>query len=267
MFVSRVALAVSALILVTSAAMAADLPVKAPISAPPPPPVSYNWTGFYVGGNIGYGWGDNSATLRPSPDAASQSYWNPAFNAGAAPSRFGFNRSGVIGGVQVGYNYQINAWVLGVEADFQGANIDDTVNVSTARAPFVPGNFSSSQDLRWLGTIRGRMGAASDHFLVYATGGFAYGSVNYDLNFAFANSNDFHTISTTRTETGWTIGGGLEWAAWDRWSFKFEYLYVDLGNTSLVSTPGGRASNLATTLTEDFKNRYSIFRFGANYKF
>lgn len=249
------------------AASAADMPVKAPAHMAAPAPV-YNWTGMYVGANVGYGWGDNDATLGPSPDTYSQTFWNGAFAAGAAPSGFGFRQSGIIGGIGIGYNYQLNALVLGVETDFQGANVDDTITTATSGVPgFVSGAFSSSQDLRWLGTVRGRIGYAWDRVLLYATGGFAYGRVDYDLNFAFSATNDFHTISASRTETGWTVGGGVEWAHWDHWSVKLEYLYVDLGDTSLVSTPSGRATNLLSTLTEDFQNRYSIVRLGVNYKF
>ena len=251
----------------TQSASAADLPYKAPPVAAPMAP-AFSWTGFYVGGNIGYGWGDNGSRLHPSADTSSQNFWNPAFNAGAAPSVFDFSQSGVIGGIQIGYNHQFNNWVLGWEADFQGANIDDSASVATSGiVPFVDGFFSSSQDLRWLGTVRGRVGATWDRVLLYVTGGFAYGNVKYDLNFAFPGSDDFHSISANHTSPGWTVGGGLEWAAWDRWSFKVEYLYVDLGTTSLVSTPSGRAPNLLTTVTEDFDNKYSIVRVGANYRF
>jgi outer membrane immunogenic protein len=106
-----------------------------------------------------------------------------------------------------------------------------------------------------------------DPLLLYVTGGVAFGDVHYNLNFAFPGSNDFQSISSSNTETGWTIGAGAEWAFADSWSVKAEYLYVDLGNRSLVSIPAGRAANLATTLTENFQNRYNIVRVGLNYKF
>jgi outer membrane immunogenic protein len=254
------------MVLGATAALADGLPrygsIKdAPYVAP------FSWTGMYVGLNAGYGWGKNSASLAPSGDPASQAFWNPAFAAGAAPSGFSIDQDGFIGGGQIGYNWQSGTLVYGVEADIQGGSVDGSDAIATNVAPFVPGAFSSSQKLEWLGTIRGRLGLAADKLLVYVTGGFAYGSINHGLNFAFAASNDFHSIGTSNTETGWTLGGGAEWAFANNWTLKAEYLYVDLGDTTLTSTPAGRAANLATTLTERFENQYHIVRAGINYKF
>lgn len=249
-----------------SQANAADI---APVyKAPPPVVVTYNWTGFYVGGNAGYGWSNNDAALAPSPDATSHAFWNPAFAAGAAPSKFSLGPDGFIGGGQVGYNWQTGAWVFGLEADLQGADISASQSIATnVASAFVPGQFTGSQKLDWFGTARGRVGWAANNFLAYATGGFAYGHVKYGLNFAFPGSNDFQTISASNTATGWTVGGGFEWGAWSNWTFKVEYLYVDLGNESLVSVASGRAANLPTNLTMNFDNQYHIVRAGLNYRF
>jgi outer membrane immunogenic protein len=265
----KLLLASTALVACVAAAgaNAADLPApvyKAPASAP-----AYNWTGTYGGLNLGYGWGTaDDAQLGPSGDAASRVFWNPAFIAGAAPSRFQLAPSGVIGGAQLGYNWQFGTWVWGLEADFQGANITDSQSISTAGGgAFAPGSFSSSQNLDFLGTVRGRVGYTPvDRWLIYATGGLAYGQVNYNLSFNFPGSNDFQSIATSRTDVGWTLGAGLEWALDGKWTAKAEYLYVDLGDRTFASVPGGRAANLATTLSETFENRYSIVRVGLNYK-
>ena len=247
-------------------ANAADLPApvyKAPAFAP-----AYNWTGPYGGLNLGYGWGSAyDAQLGPSGDAASRMFWNPAFIAGAAPSRFNLAPNGVIGGAQLGYNRQFGAWVWGIEADFQGANISDSQSINTAVAGFAPGSFASGQNLDFLGTARGRLGYTPvDRWLIYATGGLAYGHVNYNLSFNFPGSNDFQSIATSNTDVGWTLGGGFEWALGSNWTAKAEYLYVDLGDRTFTSAPAGRAANLATTLSETFENRYSIVRVGLNYK-
>jgi outer membrane immunogenic protein len=245
-------------------AMAADMALKArPVAS-----AGYNWSGCYLGINGGYGWGDNNAHLQPSSDPRSQAFWNPAFNAGAAPSNFGYTTEGGLVGGQVGCNYQTGKFVFGIEGDIDWADISGSRSVSTLVPGFVQGNFSSGQTLHWLGTVRGRVGVTPvDRLLLYVTGGVAFGDVGYNLNFAFPGSNDFHSISTSNTETGWTIGAGAEWAVGNNWSVKAEYLYVDLGNRSLVSIPTGRAANVASTLTETFENKYNIVRVGLNYKF
>ena len=218
-------------------ASAADLAAKPYTKAPPPVPPSYSWTGCYVGANGGYGWGSNTATLAPSPDPASQAFWLPAFAAGAAPSTFRYSTSGGLAGGQVGCNYQTGKFVFGGEADIDWANLKGSQAITTSGiGGFVPGFFSSGQTLNWLGTVRGRAGfAVTDQLLIYATGGLAYGNVNYNLSFAFPNTNDFHTISASSTSVGWTVGAGTEWAFAPSWSVKFEYLYADLGNKSFVS--------------------------------
>jgi outer membrane immunogenic protein len=261
--------ALSAIAALTAPALAADM---APRYTKAPPPVLapvYTWTGCYVGVNGGWGWGRNNSFLRPSADAASQAFWNPAFTAGAAPSFFRYDTDGGLAGGQVGCNYQTGRFVLGLEADIDWTDIKGSQTIATSGVPgFVPGFFSSGQNLHWLGTVRGRAGfLPSDQLLLYVTGGVAFGEVGYNLNFAFPGSNDFHTISTSNTETGWTVGAGAEWAFANSWSVKAEYLYVDLGNRTLTSIPSGRAANLATTLTEGFQNRYNIVRVGLNYKF
>lgn len=246
-------------------ASAADLPVKAP---PPVAPVP-TWTGCYIGANAGWGFGRAHDFLAPSPNSASLTFWDPAFAAGAAPSFFNYDTSGGIAGIQGGCNSQIGQLVLGAEGDFDWANIRGSQAIATSVPPgFVPGAFSSGQNLEWLGTIRGRLGyAPSNQWLFYFTGGMAFGQVGYNLAFAFPGSNDFQGISATRTEVGWTVGVGTEWAFTNSWSVKAEYLYVDLGNSAFVSFPAGRAANLATNLTEAFQNHYNIVRVGLNYKF
>ena len=138
-------------------ASAADLPVKAP---PPIAPVP-TWTGCYIGANGGWGFGKGHDNLAPAPTAASQAFWDPAFLAGAAPSHFNYDTSGGVAGIQGGCNNQIGSLVLGAEADIDWANIRGSDAFTTSFPPaFVPGAFSSSQNLKWLGTIRGRFGYA-----------------------------------------------------------------------------------------------------------
>lgn len=249
----------------TTATHAADLK---PVYKAPPAVTTYSWTGWYMGLNVGYGWSDNDATLAPSPDNWSQDFWNPAFNAGAAPSRFNISPDGFVGGGQIGYNWQSGVWVFGWEADFQGADVSGSHFIATSLGPvFAPGQFNGSQRLDWFGTVRGRVGWAANNVLAYVTGGMAYGHVKFGLNFAFPAADDFQTISASETAVGYALGGGVEWAAWSNWTLRLEYLYMDLGDESLISVPSGRAPNLASTLTMDFENRYHIVRAALNYKF
>jgi outer membrane immunogenic protein len=262
-----VILGLGLLAIATAPAIAADIPVKAPVRAPVVAP-AFSWTGFYIGVNAGYGWGSNTMNLRPSPDAISQAFWNPAFLAGAVPGAYGLKPDGFIGGGQIGYNMQFGTWLLGVEADLQYSNIKDSIAVATAGIPgFVPASFTASQDLRWLGTARGRIGVTWDALLIYATGGAAFGETNYGYTLSAPATLDFHTISASTTKFGWTVGGGLEYAFGGNWSVKGEYLYVDLDNETFLTVPSGRAANLLTSFTADYSNRYHIARLGLNYRF
>jgi outer membrane immunogenic protein len=270
--VSAVALALSA-----GSAMAADLPSRkeAPVYVPPPPPPPM-WTGFYAGLNIGGGWDANSGTSGASayydpnfPIASSPSTWvkpTPG-NIAVGPNLFYLpngstlgNAGGVLGGAQVGYNFQFNQFVLGVEADFQGTSISGNGSNSAQTLFPTPYSYSGSGNsyltplglvtganvnLSWFGTVRGRVGyLITPTLLIYGTGGFAYGQV------------DAWGFSTT--PTGWTAGGGVEWLFAPHWSAKVEYLYVDLSNC---------ANNGGWNIGQSFSPQINVVRAGINYHF
>jgi outer membrane immunogenic protein len=186
-----------------SPAFAADIPQAAPpvYRAPvvAPPPVVYNWTGFYLGVNGGGGWsrarGDDSAT----GDSLS------------------FNMSGPLVGGQIGFNYQVGMFVLGAEFDGQWANIKGSVTNGTE---------TDTVTMRSFITGRGRLGVAFDNFLLFATGGGAY---------VWGRTQFLDVLGTTDTFSwnrgGWTAGGGAE-AGFGPWSIKAEYLYIDVRETS-----------------------------------
>ena len=201
--------------LIASLAQAADLPRRA---APPvftPVPV-FTWTGFYAGLNVGYG---IDAERNRSPYVGSPSYVALA-NAGLVPAGYLFRPEGIIGGGQIGYNYQIGSVVLGVEADFQGSDIRSRALSTGAVAPgLVTG--ASRLDLDWFGTVRGRLGfVPSDRVLVYGTGGLIYGQerirsqlVAGALPGALAPaSGAIWAGARSDVRTGWTAGGGIEYA-------------------------------------------------------
>jgi outer membrane immunogenic protein len=215
-------------IVAAGAASAADLPSrKGPVEAPLYVPV-FTWTGFYVGANAGYAWGQVDST-----------------NLGVIGGFGGFDDpDGFIGGGQIGYNYQIGQWVVGLEADFQGTDL---------KASAAAGAFTASNEINWFGTVRGRVGYAFDRFLPYVTGGFAYGNVKNKL------TGPGFAISDDNTQYGWTIGGGLEYAFTNNLTAKLEYLYVDLDKES-INVPGGQ-------FTSNVETQFSVVRAGLNYKF
>ncbi len=236
-----------------AAASAADLPARMVTKAPPPPPPMFNWTGFYLGLNIGGSWGSQDVSL---------------VTPGATVTN-GNNVNGVIGGGQIGYNWQApnSPWVFGIEADIQGSGqrAAGTLIIPAipgAAAPGVPGSSIAYEDkLDWFGTVRGRIGWAmgdQGRVLPYITGGFAYGDGN--INGSGTAVGVPVTFSATKTYTGWTLGAGLEWAFWDRWSAKVEYLYIDFGNGPTIAlTP---AATITTGHLTD-----NIGRVGVNYHF
>jgi outer membrane immunogenic protein len=215
---SAIALALSA-----GTALAADLSSrKGPPEQISPPPV-VTWTGFYGGLDVGGGWSanNNADSLLPFIDPETRElFLLPGSGRGS-------NSSGGLGGGQIGYNYQFSPmFVVGAEADFQGASISysssNSVSYSAPASgntliPLLPNNGIVAVGLRWFGTVRGRAGfLLMPSLLIYGTAGFAYGDVLGDWT-GYGN-----------TRTGWTAGGGVEWMFVPNWSAKLEYLFMDL---------------------------------------
>lgn len=292
---------------VAGSAMAADLPVYT--KAPPYVP-DFSWTGFYIGGNAGYGWSTDSVTTSsiasttgdfffapgvPSPSTA-LAHLIAATDAASVPTSFTTNPHGFIGGVQAGYNWQVNRqWVLGVETDFQGSDIKGTDTRQGAAAVVVaPFGFlqtagtvaTSEQKLDSFGTLRARLGFApfDSHVLFYATGGLAYGHVESTTSYLqqpcasfFGCASPFGAAGSASTErVGWTAGGGVEYAVNPHWSFKTEYLYYDLGTISYALSPStfafpgifsGLPHSAITNTTASARFDGSIVRAGINYRF
>ena len=223
-------------------ALAAEMAVKAP---PPPAPV-FTWTGFYVGGNVGGSWGAHSHTVVTASGATGVTDVKP---------------DGVIGGGQIGYNWQNGPWVFGLEADIQASGQKDTFTHSLLGAT---GTETVSDKLDYFGTVRGRAGYAWDRQLLYFTGGWAYGRAAIGSNTLVAGVTHTSTHYNNIAD-GWTVGGGWEWAFADRWSVRAEYLYVDFGSDSAgarsITTTGGTITVRTNHLTDN------IVRVGLNYQF
>ncbi len=226
--------------LLGGAALAADLPTKkAPPAFVPPPPV-VSWTGFYIGVNGGYA-GDQfkypfSGYLDDGAD--------PIINGGGSAD---LTSSGFLGGVQAGYNYQFaTSWVGGIEADIDATSITGKVSVGAGGVYDVDLPWSASaaakSEQSYLGTARLRLGyLITPQFLVFGTGGLAYAQVktSADLGYNIDGDSGAFSWSKNTTHTGWTVGGGAEYKINNNWSFKTEYLYVDLGTQTLLSGGGG----------------------------
>jgi outer membrane immunogenic protein len=211
-----------------SAASAADLALK----APPPPLVVDEWTGWYVGLNLGGSFG-RSRTSYNDPD--------PAF----VPFTTSQNMDGVLGGAQIGYNVQFNRnLVAGLEADFQG-----TGQRGSATFPPITEVFGAiltttltttgtlTQKMPWFGTVRGRLGVEpSSNLLLYVTGGLAYAQIRSTaaINLVAMTPGGTFTAaassSVNNDRAGWTGGFGAEWMFAKQWSAKVEYLYMDFGH-------------------------------------
>jgi outer membrane immunogenic protein len=210
---------VGALGLCGAGASAADL--GAPMYKAPSP-AGYNWTGFYVGANGGFG-GDRFEYPFSFGSI-------PVLGLGPTTGTSTLNSSGFFGGGQVGFNWQAGrSWVLGVEADFDDADIEGLANTS---ANTFSGNVGTKLD--WFGTVRGRVGfLVTPQALLYGTGGWAYGHTTSNADAAAFGLAIGTSIADQ--QNGWTAGGGLEYALTPSLSVKTEYLYLNLGTTSLAS--------------------------------
>jgi outer membrane immunogenic protein len=197
--IRKLALSTLSALALTDVASAADLAV-----APPPP--AFTWAGLYVGGQVGYGWGQDHGYLWLNGPLGSVNV-APVYNAPGTVSP-----AGVIGGAHIGYNWQVNQFVLGLEGDVNGTSLHQSINP----VPYVNSNISTPIQ----GSIRGRVGYAIDRTLLYATGGVNFGWIHNQYN-VLGGANSFST-----TNTGWTVGGGVEYAIDTNWSVRAEYRYT-----------------------------------------
>jgi outer membrane immunogenic protein len=261
----RILLASVGAIALTGAAFAADLPSRGPPPIYLPPPPFFTWTGVYVGINAGYHWG-GSATNFTGTDTDGGGL-GTALGLGLIPATGAGGASGAIAGGTIGYNWQINSFVLGLEVDIDGAGGRKTSSLADGPPLFVPVFTTSSQGLDWLGTVRGRIGwALIDRLLIYGTGGLAFGEsrASFSVSGPTFAPPLFDSVSTTRS-VGWAAGGGIEYAVNNNWSVKVEYLHYDLGSStgSVFYTYGANSS----TLSGETRHDGNIVRGGINYKF
>ena len=243
---------------------------------PPPAAAAFSWAGFYVGANGGYEWTDP----KTSPIAATQSIPPLAgigpltFQAdGIFPLTSSVGQSGAIGGLQAGYNWQANAFVAGIEADFDYSSAGQSTVTANCCGPATTITATNiSRRLDAFGTLRARLGYAADRMLYYMTGGLAFGEsrLAYAAAATSGAGNDGSGLgASTVWQAGWTIGAGLEYAVLENWTVKAEYLHYDLGAQSatvaVASVPA--APGKSWTTTTSVRNNGNIVRGGVNYKF
>ncbi len=248
---------IMAVVSLGGAVFASDLRMPVKAAAPSPSP-AWNWSGFYVGVNVGYGIASDPLTETSS---------NVAFPVLLANSaNLGVN--GVIGGGQIGYNWQTAPnWLVGFEADFQGSGQRGSATFTNSAA--VASTDTVQVDTDWFGTVRGRIGYIQDNVnLWYVTGGLAYGRDELKLSQTNSIFPALPTAGTfTKTNTGWTIGGGLESHLFGNWTGKIEYLYIDLGTISGTSQSFVAPGVVASGITASARIHDNIVRAGLNYKF
>jgi outer membrane immunogenic protein len=251
-------------------ASAADLgmPMKAPPIAAPVP--VYNWTGFYIGGNVGGGWTHDSFTVVDSN------------GSGGTGSEDG---NGWFGGGQIGFNFQFaRNWVIGIEADADWADVKGSTShcntfAGGALAGFTSGCSDASTKQDDFGTVRGRLGYAINNVLLYGTGGWAWSRSTTTSTITCALSGcpggpvglaapGFigSTASTTATPSGWVAGGGIEWGFVPNWTLRVEYLHLQFDGIgqdfTFTSTTGATVSSHSLANTSE-----DTVRVGVNYLF
>ena len=221
--------------ILSASALAADLPsAKGPAIYSVP---VFTWAGFYAGVNGGYAYSKMTTT--------DQDY----YDYGGSRD---LTKSGFTAGGQLGYNFQMGAFVYGLEADasYVGGSRKDV------------GNFNSfSSKAGFLGTVRGRVGLAMDRALLYVTGGLAYGNAKSGYGY---NNNNAVTATSGGTSVGYALGAGLEYAFSDHWTARVEGLYANLGSKTVSCNPTYCGTSTARF---KFENSSNLLRVGINYKF
>jgi outer membrane immunogenic protein len=281
--------------LIGTPALAADMPVK----GPPPPPAApvYNWTGWYVGGNLGASFGHVKTDFNVAPVTVPDVIGQTATGLGIAGSNTLYP-SGFMGGGQIGYNWQYSPLiVVGLEADFQGSLEREHglfAGNYSAIVPFfsaggvpvgtttvtgtVLANYQTKID--WFGTVRGRIGYlwGDGAVLTYVTGGLAYGEVKINgTSIETGTSGPFsfsiaQAFGHSQVNTGWVVGYGVEGKLLiPGWTYKIENLYMDLGTLNTTGVTTGASTTgfglIGGQVTTHSHFIDGILRLGVNYQF
>ena len=254
----RLFLTGAALMLFGGSALAADIP-RQPAYTPPPPPCA-QFGGFYVGGNVGWGYGDHQ--FRDLDGLANQVL--DRFGV-LLPTEASRSVSGVAYGVQGGYNWQSRCTLFGIEADYNWTNIDhDFVRTG----PLGLATLTVSSSLQSFGTVRARSGVIVDNLLLYVTGGLAYANTERSVALTFPTAPQFNQgpFSDEKTRWGWTAGFGTEWSFAPNWSLKSEVLYARFETEENTFTCR-LLCNPDRTFRFEHESSAWVTRIGVNYRF
>lgn len=259
----KILLASAGLIFMAGAAQAADIV--------DPEPMAFDWTGPYVGLQGGYAWGDDNdieaggvprvdtiappvETIAPPQDTATTtSLASVVLNP---PEDGSIDIDGWVGGLHLGYLWQSDSLVLGIEGDGEFAGLDGDTDIFAFAGDVQPAG-TLEQEIDWLASLRLRAGFAMDRALIYATGGLAAGGVELTAENVFTGASQ----SESGTEWGWTLGGGLEYAFTDALSARIEYRYTDLGKTDMTFEGPFGAQDL------EVDNSFHAVRLGLSWHF
>ena len=260
---SRLLLAAAASIGMTAIASAADLAARTWTKAPMMDTPACAWCGWYVGGNGGFAFGNTTGNLTSSDVGFASSV-----AAGLIPTALGAKHDGGYGGGQFGYNFVTSNVLIGFEADIQGANIGSANTISLTNGTDSTSATTGRDRIDWFGTARGRLGYSFGSVVLFGTGGLAFGGVGSQIQNNIAINGIGGQANTARsgdsTAVGWAAGAGFEWMFAPHWSFKTEYLHVDLGSTDLATVASGGSTNSGTY---HFGHAFNSARLGINYHF
>jgi outer membrane immunogenic protein len=248
---------------------------------------AFDWSGLYFGLSAGYAFGGNSTSMFSGDPLIGETFitGRTGLTGTFVPATLSTASQGPIAGAQIGYNYRLGIGVVGIEADFSSLNSKSNSSAVLAALDvfddvFGPFQTTLEKQIDWLGTVRGRLGVlASEQFLVYATGGMAFGGTSANLAIGSPggltfNSSPSHLVCSTsgtclagdssRTSIGGVVGGGFEYAITDKITFKSEYLFVDLGHTTVTATgtQAGTTPDVFVSARVNFEDQ--IVRAGLN---
>jgi outer membrane immunogenic protein len=268
---------VGAMLAAPFAAQATDLPNKKKAPNTPVTAVaqSYNWSGWYMGGNVGFGKGantgdgwtsfiDNNGSIPPYINLGAEGYF--AAGGNVLP---GTKPKGSLWGVQIGYNYAVSPEViLGLVTDIQSSNMRDERATSVTPPSYVPSSQVNESKINWLGTARAKFGFAADNILLFGTAGVAYGGVKTATAFDCPDCSpaQFFAGSTSATHVGWATGAGVDYGLSANWIISAEYMHYDLGSVNTTTTLVS-GTNDNTELYSKSAFHGDVVRMSINYKF
>jgi len=232
-------------------AFAADMPVK--YTAPAHPVPAYDWSGFYIGGHVGYGWGETGAT--------------PSGIAGLLVDPFRTDNDGWLGGVTFGFNYQSGRVVVGYEGEWWWADITGNADTNFLLGLLPGATVAGSYQNNWMFTSAVRVGIAFDSVLLYGKAGLALANNDYSVTASVPLIGFNYASSITETEVGWLVGAGIEWAVAGNWTMKVEGSYMDFGQKNRAFSGLPILGLISLPVNADIESHIAAVKFGVNYRF